>query len=276
LSFKGKPNVLSGAHHDWEIINEVSAATRRVAAKTKALKKQSRAPYLETARPNVQAAAIIRQRRSGQRYDGKTGLSAEKFYAILDRTVPREKCAPFDVDIGVSSIHLLLFVHRVESLRKGLYFLCRNEDDIEDFKRKCNGDFLWAGVDGSPDSLPLYFLQEENLETASSITSCRQDIAGDGAFSVGMIARFRDNLVADPHSYRRLYWEAGLVGQVLYLEAEAHGLRGTGIGCYFDDMVHELLSLGDDSYQDMYHFTIGKAVEDTRLTTLPPYHHLAG
>ena len=74
----------------------------------------------------------------------------------------------------------------------------------------------------------------------------------------------------------RLYGtsEAGIIGQVLYLEAEAHGLRGTGIGCYFDDAVHDLLGLKDDSFQSMYHFTVGMPIEDDRLTTLPPYFHL--
>jgi SagB-type dehydrogenase family enzyme len=37
--------------------------------------------------------------------------------------------------------------------------------------------------------------------------------------------------------------EAGLVGQVLYLEAEAAGVRGTGIGCFFDDPVHQAFGL---------------------------------
>ena len=41
--------------------------------------------------------------------------------------------------------------------------------------------------------------------------------------------------------YRRLFWECGLIGQVLYLEAEAAGARATGIGCFYDDPVHELL-----------------------------------
>ena len=71
--------------------------------------------------------------------------------------------------------------------------------------------------------------------------------------------------------YPRLFWEAGAVGQVLYLEAEAAGIRSTGIGCYFDDAMHEILGLEDTTYQDLYHFTVGGAVEDTRLTTLPAY-----
>ena len=71
--------------------------------------------------------------------------------------------------------------------------------------------------------------------------------------------------------YPRLFWETGVIGQRLYLEAEAHGLRSTGIGCFFDDPVHSILGLRDKTLQSLYHFTVGKAVEDTRLTTLPAY-----
>jgi hypothetical protein len=46
------------------------------------------------------------------------------------------------------------------------------------------------------------------------------------------------------------------------------------MGCYFDDVVHELLGLADGRFQDLYHFTVGGPVEDRRLTTLPPYAHL--
>jgi len=74
-----------------------------------------------------------------------------------------------------------------------------------------------------------------------------------------------------PWFYRRLFWEAGLIGQVLYLEAEAAGLRATGIGCYFDDPVHQTFGIKDQVLQSLYHFTVGGPVEDSRLTTLPPY-----
>ena len=76
--------------------------------------------------------------------------------------------------------------------------------------------------------------------------------------------------------YRRLFWEAGVLGQVLYLEAEAARVRGTGIGCYFDDACHRLLGLAGDVWQDLYHFTIGGPIEDSRLRTLAPYAHLSG
>ena len=65
-----------------------------------------------------------------------------------------------------------------------------------------------------------------------------------------------------------------MIGQALYLEAEAQGFRGTGIGCYFDDPVHELIGVSGHGWQSLYHFTVGRPVEDPRLTTLPAYHHL--
>ena len=47
--------------------------------------------------------------------------------------------------------------------------------------------------------------------------------------------------------------------------------RATGIGCFYDDPVHDLLGIGDHTFQSLYHFTIGIPVEDTRLTTEPGY-----
>ena len=58
---------------------------------------------------------------------------------------------------------------------------------------------------------------------------------------------------------------------MLYLEAEAAGLRGTGIGCFFDDEVHRVLGLEDKSWQSLYHFTVGGAVDDERLRSAEPY-----
>ena len=74
--------------------------------------------------------------------------------------------------------------------------------------------------------------------------------------------------------YPRLFWETGLIGQILYLEAEAAGIRSTGIGCFFDDAMHDVLGIRDHSWQSLYHFTVGGAVDDPRLQTLPSYWYL--
>jgi hypothetical protein len=130
-------------------------------------------------------------------------------------------------------------------------------------------------VAGCPDHLRLFLLAEGDFRDAARMVSCNQEIASDGAFSLGMIADFGDrSRTGGAWWYRRLFWEAGVLGQVLYLEAEAAGVRGTGIGCYFDDVFHDRLGLSGDEFQDLYHFTVGGPVDDPRLTALPPYAHL--
>jgi hypothetical protein len=36
-------------------------------------------------------------------------------------------------------------------------------------------------------------------------------------------------------------------------------------------MVHGMLDLSGTAYQDLYHFTVGRALQDTRLIALPAY-----
>ncbi len=62
-----------------------------------------------------------------------------------------------------------------------------------------------------------------------------------------------------------------MLGQVITLVAEATGWRGTGIGCFFDDADHELLGLKDDQFQVIYHYAVGMALDDPRISTLPAY-----
>ena len=111
-----------------------------------------------------------------------------------------------------------------------------------------------------------------DVRWAANRVSCDQEIASDGFFSLGMIARFESALRdRGQWFYRRLFWECGMIGQVLYLEAEAAGSRATGIGCFYDDAVHELLGLSGRAWQSLYHFSMGKPVDDFRLTTEPGY-----
>jgi SagB-type dehydrogenase family enzyme len=273
LPFGGEPNPLSGKHVDWKVIDEVASATVKPRTSEGSFD-YGDCEFLVREAPSKKAAEIIRQRRSGQAYDGRTSISKEAFFSMLDKTIPRNGCAPFNIMLGEINVHLLLFVHRVEGMVPGLYFLVRNIKALSEIKETCRHNFLWEKVTGTPDALPLYLLQPGDYRETASVICCRQEIAGDGVFSAGMIAKFRENIVEAPYRYRLLFWETGLIGQVLYLEAEAHGVRGTGIGCYFDDLVHELLGFHDDAYQSLYHFTVGGAVDDSRLTTLPPYYHL--
>ena len=74
-----------------------------------------------------------------------------------------------------------------------------------------------------------------------------------------------------PWAWRRLHWEAGAIGQVLYLEAEALGIRSTGIGCFFDDAAVRVFGMNRGPWRSLYHFTVGGPVEDERLQSEPPY-----
>lgn len=272
-SFAGSTNLLSAEHRDWPVIDDVAEAAYKPRTPAAAYAFPER-EYAEKELPSVAAAAVIRRRRSAQAYDGTTTISRNTLFAMLDKTLPRAGAAPFDAGIGEPSLHLLLFVHRVEGLERGLYFLPRTEGAVEELRGRCRAEFLWRRVEEGPASVPLYLLERGDFRDIAALVSCQQDIAGDGAFAVAMIARFGDIIEREPFRYRHLHWEAGMIGQVLYLEAEAHGVRGTGIGCFFDDLVHELLGFADNAYQSLYHFTVGGPLEDARLTTLPPYHHL--
>jgi hypothetical protein len=107
------------------------------------------------------------------------------------------------------------------------------------------------------------------LTAETAILGRRSAVAMDGSTAISQEAFFRTTYGAA--FYRNLFWEAGMVGQVLYLEAEETGIRSTGIGCYFDDPVHEVFGITSPQWQSFYHFTVGGQVEDTRLTTLPSY-----
>ncbi len=279
MEFHGMPNQLSEEHVDWEIISRVAEATVNPQSGEAAFTSPDRPGqpdtmrpfYLPTAESSIPAAQIIRQRRSAVAFDGVTSVTKDQFCTMLAKTIPREGCAPFDLGLTVPCVHLLLFVHRVTGLEPGLYFLLRAERDLPALQQKCHRHFLWRPVE---ESLPLYLLQAGDFQSTATSVSCGQSIAGDSAFSLGMIARFRDEVETSPCRYRHLFWETGMIGQVLYLEAEAQGVRATGIGCFFDDRVHELMGLPDDAFQSLYHFTVGGPREDTRLATRAAYHHL--
>ena len=214
------------------------------------------------------AGQIIRQRRSLLACDGRTSIPAEGFYRMLARTMP----TPSDAIPWRAAIHFGLFVHRVEGIEPGLYAMARDPGKVEALKAAMHVHFAWEAPPGRPAELPLFLLEGGDARELATQVSCRQEIAGEGAFSLGMLAEYQASLVAHgPSFYRRLFWEAGAVGQVLYLEAEAAGVRATGIGCFFDDPVHQVFGLRDLAFQSLYHFTVGGPVDDPRLTTLPAY-----
>lgn len=284
-TWHGKANRLSGEHGvEWKIIDEAAAASWKascedssVAAPTSVTSRVS--PFTSYDAPS--AGQIIRQRRSAVSFDGKTSISAATFFHMMERVMPYadrsqlDRPMPWDVWPYDPTIHLLIFVHRVDGLTPGLYFLVRDPKKLFFMQQAMNPELTWTLAPGCPENLPLYWFLEGDAKKLAIQVSCHQDIAGDSAFSFGMLAEFEGRLrEGGAWRYPRLFWESGLLGQVLYLEAEAAGVRATGIGCFYDDPVHEIIAVRGLSVQSLYHFTIGGPMEDGRLMTLPPYHHI--
>lgn len=273
----------------WEILSHVEAASRKLSTERKVVElhlDSSRGKKPGDAgdhvagvdRGQLRAGQVIHQRRSALAFDGKTTISVGSFFRMLARVMPRverdlcKRPMPWDVLPWGPTIHLALFVHRVDGLAPGLYMLARDPAKLGLLKLAMHQYFAWTSPPGCPQDLPLFVLQQGDVRQLAVALSCHQAIAGDSAFSLGMIAEFAASLYRyGPWFYRRLFWETGVIGQVLYLEAEVAGVRATGIGCFFDDPVHQVMGFNDASFQSLYHFTIGGHVEDPRLTTLPPY-----
>ena len=275
----GTANVLSREHVDWPIIDQVAAATTNLGIGANeefsgfpSEEQLFGAPVRSGA---FTAEKVILGRRSAVSMDASTSIPAATFFRMLARLVPTRDgpSMPWDALPWRPRIHLGLFVHRVDDLPPGLYILARDPEKVEVLRQAMRPGFLWQRPSSCPPGLPLYLLKEGDCRTLAASVSCGQDIAGDGAFSLGMIAEYMDSLVSYGASfYRNLFWEAGLVGQVLYLEAEEAGIRATGIGCYFDDPVHEVFGISSRDWQSFYHFTVGGPVEDSRLNTSPAYN----
>ncbi|ODT45632.1 MAG: hypothetical protein ABS70_02775 [Nitrospira sp. SCN 59-13] len=282
----GQANVLSREHGvHWEAIDEAAEASWKTHEESLVVSLLVDPPTHSEPRNDSQAtigaATVIRQRRSAVSFDARTSLSSARFFEILHRLMPQAhqpqlgRPMPWDLLPWDPAIHLLLFVHRVEGLTPGLYVLARDAKKLPLLQQAMNPELEWTRVPDCPTDLPLYWLLQGNAQRLAAQVSCHQGIAGDSAFSLGMLAEFEGRLRQDgAWWYPRFFWEAGLVGQVLYLEAEAAGVRGTGIGCFFDDPVHEIVGIKDLTLQSLYHFTIGGPVDDGRLLTLPPYYHL--
>ena len=285
-TWHGKANRLSREHGvHWNIIDETAEATWKFSVSQQSVPISSAVPISHslprTPYGSVSAGQIIRQRRSAVAFDGKTSITADTLFRMLQSVMPHperpqpERPMPWDVWPYDPAIHLLIFLHRVDGLTPGIYFLVRDPKRLKFIQESMNPELSWTEAPGRPAGLPLYWLLEGDARKLAAQVSCHQDIAGDSAFSLGMLAEF-ESLLQESGAwwYPRLFWESGLLGQVLYLEAEAAGVRATGIGCFFDDPVHEIIRIKNLAIQSLYHFTIGGPVEDRRLMTLPPYEQV--
>ncbi len=260
-NYEGKANSLSASWHEWYILEKIEDASvnNELQNKEKILFKYENALLRED---TYEAKDIVLLRRSAQVMNAHdSNISKYDFETILA-----------SVKGNNSAVHLAIFVHDVEDFESGLYLLLRNDSHKEKLQMLCKNEFLWQEIKSVAGN--LYLLQKGDFKDRAKLISCNQDIAAHGAFSLGMLVEFSSQLLEHGASrYKQLYWECGSLGQQLYLETTSLNLSATGIGCFLDDMMHETLGLKGDSFQSLYHFTIGKGLVDERLSTLKPYQN---
>jgi SagB-type dehydrogenase family enzyme len=112
LRFQGLPNLLSANRVRWEAIDSVHRASRKPETEEKKCFGGKKSFYNAPPSP-LSAARIIRERRSGVAYDENGFLQKDQFLAMLDKTIARSDCAPFDMEPGHPCVDLLLFGHAV-------------------------------------------------------------------------------------------------------------------------------------------------------------------
>jgi len=247
-----KANQLSPQYDNWEVLEAIDNATTGI---------YPLIPLLSTMRkilaPTRAAGEIILKRRSAQVMDGSS-ISEVSFRQILDSSL---FCSE------ASGVNFGIFVNKVDGLPSGLYAYIRNKDELVKLQKSMNSEFAWEDMGDM-----LYLLKLGDYKITAKQISCNQDIAKDGAFSFGMLCDMASSQEKyGAIGYKNLFHQCGYIGQMLYLEATNLGLSATGIGCFHDDEFHRLLGLKDDNIQSLYHFTIGRAIVDMRLTTLKPY-----
>ncbi|MCC9608433.1 SagB/ThcOx family dehydrogenase [Blastopirellula sp. JC732] len=220
------------------------------------------------------ATDIFSWRRSAQAFDDEAVYPKSAFARFLDTLSPKRDVPPLDLFPWEPRLHPVFFVHNVQGIAPGVYIAPRSESGEALLRSTLRDKFDWKQIDSLPTDQPFYQLVGAKCRKAAKHFSCNQAIAADSCFTIAMIADFADVIEEGAWKYRQLYWEAGALGQLMYLEAEVANFRGTGIGCFFDLEIHQILGIHDTSFQCLYNFTVGFPFLDPRLQTIAPYAHL--
>jgi SagB-type dehydrogenase family enzyme len=175
-------------------------------------------------------------------YGGTQTMSLAQLSGVLAAA-----SGPLTADFaGARFVQLYLHVHRVEGLEPGVYRFWPN------------------GSESGHSELETIKLGDQRVVAAG--LSLGQELAGNACVAFSMIGDLeRATRAHGNRGYRYVHFEAGAIGQRLYLAAEALGLGATGIGAFFDDAVHRYLGLAPERGQVVYHFAIGYPVPDPRV-----------
>ncbi len=157
--------------------------------------------------------------------------------AVLLEAGMRPPAARFDFG---RYVELYAYVHRVRDVEPGVYRVS-NRGEIA---------LLWSG----------------DQRAIAVELSLDQSLAGNACVAFSMIGDLESAALRHgDRGYRYVHFEAGAIGQRLYIAAEALGFQSTGMGAFFDDLVNNYLKLAPETGQVVYHFACGYAVDDNRL-----------
>lgn len=224
---------------------------------------------------------LTRQRRSAGFYDESTfKLPKKRFIKIMRRVCFSQ--LPFTRS---NDVHVVVMILRVKGLKPGVYLIPRNSEFLKLFmgetrlgrgkksKSSKSAEMDVETLDASSAMLDrdwnqlVYLFPVDNMAQVSTRLCAEQSIGGLGVFTIILLAEFRHKLLVHGASHcRRLHYEAGAMGELLYLEAESEGLRANGMGCYFDNPLLELLALPrNHSFEPLYFLSVGDAFDDEKL-----------
>jgi SagB-type dehydrogenase family enzyme len=243
--FEGHANRLSNEFVPYPLIDDIHTATklyrgggRGISQAAPALVGPGGTKLPAPASTDRTFGKVVRTRRSALDFqDRNPSMSLAQLSANLDAAARR-----FSADFAWTRfIQLYLYVHRVDGLEAGVYRHWMESGELE-------------------------MIRSGDQRVAAAGLSLGQDLAGNACVAFSMIADIdRAARVCGDRGYRYVHFEAGAIGQRLYIAAEALGLRATGIGAFFDNEVHRYLNLVPDQGQVVYHFAIGYPVSDPRL-----------
>ncbi len=244
--FDNIANKLCDSYQRYEIVEEMDKATKTSVVHVTQMPDTQKSS-------TKKATEVILKRRSAQAFNPYTStMELDEVLELLEGT--RTENAKID---------LVLYIHSVTGLESGLYLYKRSDMELQ-FKEEFFNQEIHKH---------LFLLQKGDFRAVAKNLSCRQDIAAESAFAISMVADFED-VEREDIRYKERLFEAGRIGQQLYLDATSLGYAATGIGCFFDDAIHNLLGVDTTKAQVVYNFTIGRPIVDMRLQTLEPYSHL--
>jgi SagB-type dehydrogenase family enzyme len=236
-TFAGVPNELSAEEVPYELLLEIHRSTilpdpagpppRPHAANATPSDEHSRKPARDGSMKDV-----VRRRRSALDFDARSQpMERSEVEQLLDfatRDWPADWRGTFGseagaVGTGTDFVTLYVYVHRVRDCEPGVY--------------------RW-----NSRSCRLEQLHRSNVERVAAFLSLEQTLAGNACFAISMVADLAMAAqVFGNRGYRYVYFEAGAIGQKLYVGAETLGWNATGIGAFYDDDVHRYLGFLEET-----------------------------